>query len=352
MKTLIIAEAGVNHNGSIDLALRLVDVAVSARADVVKFQTFKAEKLVTKDAERAKYQSDNTGDSDTQFNMLKKLELTESMHSKIISYCQEKGILFLSTPFDEDAADYLEPLVPFWKIPSGEITNFPFLKHLARKNKPIILSSGMSTLEEVRDAINFIKSVWKSEGIEYFQPRLINQSLSLPMLTVLHCTTAYPTPFLESNLRAIQSLHEELGVPVGYSDHTLGIEASVGAVALGSLVIEKHFTLDKTMPGPDHKASLEPDELISLVTSIRNIEVALGQGVKHPTASELQNIKVIRKGMYYKRTMTSGEVVSESDISILRPATKLSPAKYETILNRKLNKSVSAGNEIQITDFE
>lgn len=268
-RVFIIAEAGVNHNGDIETAKRLVDVAAVAGADAVKFQTFKAENLVCKNARKADYQMETTDQEESQFEMLKKLELTPSMHERLLEYCNQKNIMFLSTPFDIESLHYLITLgCEMIKIPSGEITNYPFLKEVGKTGKKVILSTGMSTLEEVRDAVKVLKDNGSSD------------------VTVLHCNTEYPTPYNDVNLQAMYTLKKELGIPAGYSDHTQGIEVPIAAAALGASVIEKHFTLDKTMEGPDHKASLEPDELQAMVRAIRNIEGALGSGEKVPSESE------------------------------------------------------------------
>lgn len=277
-KVLVIAEAGVNHNGSLDLAKQLIDAAVDAGADIVKFQTFKAEKLVSKSAEKAEYQKMTTDEDESQFSMLKKLELDDRMHEELINYCNERGIQFLSTPFDIDSAHYLIDMgIDIIKIPSGEITNYPFLKQLGQLGKSVILSTGMSKLSEIEDAL----TVLKNEGVKD--------------ITVLHCNTEYPTPIEDVNLLAMNTIGSAFGVDIGYSDHTLGIEIPIAAVALGATVIEKHFTLDKSSEGPDHKASLEPHELKSMVTAIRHIEKAMGNGVKWPSKSEFKNRPIGRK---------------------------------------------------------
>lgn len=314
-KVFIIAEAGVNHNGDISLAKQLVDVAVSAGADAVKFQTFKAEKLVCKNAEKAAYQKETTNQAESQLEMLKKLELSEEMHDQLIDYCKKKGILFLSTPFDVDSVDYLIELgIEIIKIPSGEITNYPYLRKIAQTGKKVILSTGMSSLKEVREAVEVLKEYGNKD------------------IAVLHCNTEYPTPFTDVNLKAMLTMRDELGVKVGYSDHTMGIEIPIAAVAMGAQIIEKHFTLDKTMDGPDHKASLEPHELKAMINAIRNVENALGTGVKEPSESEQRNIGIVRKSIVAKYAIKKGEVFSEENLVTKRPGTGVSPMKWNEII--------------------
>lgn len=314
----IIAEAGVNHNGSIDLAFRLIDAAADAGADYVKFQTFKAENLVTPDAIKAEYQQKNiASDDDSQFRMLKELELSQSDFRILADYCKEKNIGFLSTPFDLESIEFLKTLdMDYWKIPSGEITNYPYLVSIARIGQPVIMSTGMSNLEEVRDAV----------GV------LCENGLSRDMITLLHCTTMYPTPFSDVNLRALETLATLETGAVGYSDHTRGIEVPVAAVALGAQVIEKHFTLDRSMPGPDHKASLEPAELASMVTAIRNVEAALGTSVKTPSPAEIPNIPVARRSIVAKRDIRPGEIFTAENLTTKRPGTGLSPMLWNKII--------------------
>lgn len=314
----IIAEAGVNHNGSIDLAFRLIDAAADAGADYVKFQTFKAENLVTPDAIKAEYQQKNiASDDDSQFRMLKELELSQSDFRILADYCKEKNIGFLSTPFDLESIEFLKTLdMDYWKIPSGEITNYPYLVTIARIGQPVIMSTGMSNLEEVRDAV----------GV------LCENGLSRDMITLLHCTTMYPTPFSDVNLRAMETLATLETGAVGYSDHTRGIEVPVAAVALGAQVIEKHFTLDRSMPGPDHKASLEPAELASMVTAIRNVEAALGTNVKTPSSAEIPNIPVARRSIVAKRDIRPGEIFTAENLTTKRPGTGLSPMLWNKII--------------------
>ena len=322
-KTLIIAEAGVNHNGDIDLAKKLIDAAADAGVDYVKFQTFKANKIVTKQAKRADYQNKNTKDLDTQYEMLKKLELNEDSHHLLIKYCNHKGIKFLSTGFDLDSLEFLHEIgIRLAKIPSGEITNYPYLKKVAQLYSEVILSTGMSDMDDINKALAILlKFGVKKENI-----------------TILHCNTEYPTPMSDVNLRAMLHIQTELDVKIGYSDHTLGIEVPIAAVALGARVIEKHFTLDRNLPGPDHRASLEPNELKSMVNSIRNIEKALsGSGIKEPSKSELKNKQIIRKSIIALKSITKGEVFNNSNIGTKRPGTGISPINWESVIGQVSN---------------
>ena len=322
-KTLIIAEAGVNHNGSIDTAKKMIDVAATAGADLVKFQTFKAEALVTQSADKAEYQKNLTDASESQFEMIKKLELDRVAHEELIQHCKQKNIQFLSTAFDHDSIDFLAEMnIPFYKIPSGEITNLPYLRHVASKGKPVFMSTGMSTLEEVRVAMDV----------------LLEAGVKKDDINILHCNTEYPTPVEDVNLRAMLTIEKKLGVKVGYSDHTLGIEVAVAAVALGASVIEKHFTLNRTLPGPDHAASLEPKELKAMVTAIRNIEQALGDGVKRPSPSEKKNIPLARKSIVAKKLINKGTTFSENNLTVKRPGTGISPMEWDKLLGRISNK--------------
>lgn len=319
---IIIAEAGVNHNGSLQMAKQLVDKAAEAGVDYVKFQTFKAEKLVTKSARQAEYQKRNIGSDadDSQFNMLKKLELSAEDHETLITYCQEKGIKFFSTAFDMDSIDYLHSLkLGLWKIPSGEITNYPYLKKIAQFGEPVILSTGMCELSDIEAAIK----------------ALTDNGLTREQITVLHCNTEYPTPYEDVNLRAMQEIKEKFGVEVGYSDHTKGIEVPIAAVALGVTVIEKHFTLDRTLPGPDHKASLEPEELKSMADSIRHIEAALGDGHKAVSESERKNIAIARKSIIAARNIKAGELLTDENLVVKRPGTGISPMRWEEVIGTK-----------------
>ena len=318
----IIAEAGVNHNGNIDIAKKLIDVAVDAGTDAVKFQTFKAEKLVTTTASKAKYQIENTGTSETQFEMLRRLELSMDVYKELFSYCNKKNIIFMSAPFDEGSADMLDNLgMNIFKIPSGEITNKPLIQHIAGKKKPIILSTGMSYLGEVEKAISWINEIW-------------DELDKKPELTLLHCVSNYPAEVEDSNLLAIKTMEGAFGLPVGYSDHTPGIEISIAAVALGAKVIEKHFTIDRNMEGPDHKASLEPDELKTMVKAIRNVEKAIGNGIKRPTRNEEDTRNIARRSLVASRHIKAGETVRLNDISIKRPGIGIAPELIEQIINK------------------
>ncbi|QPH98683.1 N-acetylneuraminate synthase [Campylobacter concisus] len=318
-RVFIIAEAGVNHNGDINLAKKLIDVAVKAGADAVKFQTFKAQNLVSKNAQKANYQKQTTNKNESQFDMIKKLELNENMHKELIAYCKEENITFLSTPFDSDSIKLLHELeIGTFKIPSGEITNLPYLRQIGGLNKKIILSTGMANLGEVEAAIEvLIKSGTKRENI-----------------SLLHANTQYPTPMEDVNLKAMITLKNAFGLEVGYSDHTLGIEVDIAAVAMGAKIIEKHFTLDKSMPGPDHKASLEPDELVAMIKAIRNIELALGDGLKHFSKSESENIKIARKSIVAKCDIKKGEIFSEQNICVKRPGDGINPMRWDEVIGQ------------------
>ncbi len=318
-RVFIIAEAGVNHNGDINLAKKLIDIAAKASADAVKFQTFKAQNLVSKNAQKASYQKETTDKNESQFDMIKKLELNENMHKELIAYCKQKNITFLSTPFDSDSIKLLHELgLSTFKIPSGEITNLPYLRQIGGLNKKIILSTGMANLGEVEAAIDvLVKSGTKRENI-----------------SLLHANTQYPTPMEDVNLKAMITLKNAFGLEVGYSDHTLGIEVDIAAVAMGAKIIEKHFTLDKSMPGPDHKASLEPDELAAMVRSIRNIELALGNGLKHFSKSESENIKIARKSIVAKCDIKKGEIFSEQNICVKRPGDGINPMRWDEMIGQ------------------
>ena len=337
-RVLIIAEAGVNHNGDFAIAKKLVEVAAQAGADYVKFQTFKADKVVTKTASKAEYQKNNTPDSsDTQYEMLKKLEMPEQWHYELKDYANKNGIKFLSTGFDEESIDFLEKLdMPLYKIPSGEITNKPYLVHIAKKGKPIILSTGMADLDEIKVALEVILA----EGI------------TKDMITVLHCNTEYPSPMADVNLLAMNTIQRQLNVKVGYSDHTLGIEVPIAAVALGAVVIEKHFTLDRNMPGPDHAASLEPDELKAMVRAIHNIELAIsGNGKKEPSASEIKNIVIARKSIHLKNDKKNGEMITANDLVMKRPGDGISPMKIDEVIGRKLNNDFKSDHKLTLDDI-
>ena len=317
MSVYIIAEAGVNHNGSFALACKLVDAAKEVGADCIKFQTFKSENLVSRSAKKAEYQKMTTGDSSQQ-DMLKKLELSFDEFIQLKDYCEKVGICFLSTPFDLDSIDFLNSIdMPFWKIPSGEVTNLPYLLALAKTGKPVVMSTGMCTLQEIRAAIDVLQANGTTE------------------IKLLHCNTEYPTPFEDVNLKAMQTMRDEFHLEVGYSDHTKGIEVPIAAVALGATIIEKHFTLDRNMEGPDHKASLEPQELAEMVCCIRNIEKALGSGDKMPSPSEKKNISVARKSIVAKSKIKAGDTLTEDNITVKRPGTGISPMKWFEVLGTK-----------------
>ena len=323
MSVLIIAEAGVNHNGDMQLARQLIDVAADAGADMVKFQTFNANRLATKQAPKANYQNKTTDQSESQHAMLKKLELTLDMHKELIAYCKERNIEFFSTGFDTQSLDLLVSLgIEQFKIPSGEITNLPYLRHIGVMGRPLILSTGMATLGEIEDAIDVLEKAGTDRS----------------NITVLHCNTEYPTPMEDVNLLAMCSIRDAFGVQVGYSDHTAGIEVPVAAVALGATVIEKHITLDKTMPGPDHKASLEPDEFEVMVSAIRNIEQALGDGTKRPSLSESKNKVVARKSIIAETAIRSGEVFTTDNLSIKRPGSGISPLRWDELMGKKASR--------------
>ena len=318
-KIIIIAEAGVNHNGSLDKAKEMIDVAEDAGADFVKFQTFKAETLVTRAADKAEYQKKLIDKKESQFDMIKKLELNRAAHKELIDYCEDKRIRFLSTGFDNSSIDLLDELnIPLYKIPSGEITNLPYLRHIGSKGRQIVMSTGMATLKEVHTAL----SVLIEAGVEKDQ------------IAVLHCNTEYPTPMKDVNLKAMITIRDNLGVRVGYSDHTMGIEIPIAAVALGATIIEKHFTLDRSQQGPDHVASLEPHELQAMVKAIRNIENALGDGIKQPSQSEIKNIHIARKSIVASKTIKKGEKFTLQNIAVKRPGTGLSPMKWDDLLGK------------------
>lgn len=314
----IIAEAGVNHNGNLMMALELVDAAVAAKADAVKFQTFKAEAVISTSAPKADYQLRTTGAVDSQLEMAKRLELSYDQFGEIKAYCNRRGILFLSTPFDHDSADFLDELgVSAFKIPSGEITNFPFLEHIARMGKPLILSTGMSYLDEVGEALCVVRAAGNREVV------------------LLHCVSNYPAESADTNLRAMQTMANAFGVPVGYSDHTLGVEVALAAVALGACVVEKHFTLDCSLPGPDHGASMEPDDLSALVKGIRIVEGALGHGRKEPAPSEANTADVARRSLVAACDIAEGTILMEQHIAIKRPGTGLAPSLRKGLVGRK-----------------
>ena len=317
MATLIIAEAGVNHNGDMQLARQLIDAAAEAGADVVKFQTFQADQLATTKAAKASYQQQTTGKSENQQAMLKRLELTSDQHKQLITHCQNSGIEFLSTAFDDPSIDLLNTLnLNRFKIPSGEITNLPYLRRIGELGKPLILSTGMANLGEIEAALAVLETA----------------SMNRSQITVLHCTTEYPAPMAEVNLRAMQTIGQAFGMAVGYSDHTAGIEVPIAAVALGATLIEKHLTLDQNLPGPDHKASLEPKEFAAMVRAIRNIEQALGDGIKRPTASEAANLPIVRKSLVASRAISIGELFLATNITTKRPGTGISPMRWDELI--------------------
>ncbi|MBK7666228.1 MAG: N-acetylneuraminate synthase [Sphingobacteriaceae bacterium] len=336
---IIIAEAGVNHNGDLNLAKKLIDAAADAGVDYVKFQTFKAEKLVSKKAKKAEYQIKNSThkDSDSQLEMLKKLELSKADHFVLIEYCKRKNVKFLSTAFDEESLDFLIELgIELFKVPSGEITNLPFLKKIASQGKKVVVSTGMSSMEEVVEAVSAIQKAGTQKD----------------NITILHCNTQYPTPFEDVNLKAMLTIKKELGIEIGYSDHTNGIEVPIAAVALGARIIEKHFTLDKSLPGPDHKASLNPIELKEMVVSIRNIEKALGSSSKQPSPSEIANKEIARKSIHIHSALKKGHIITEKDLSALRPGTGISPMQIEKVIGRKLIKDVDEEHLLSWEDLE
>jgi N,N'-diacetyllegionaminate synthase len=324
-RTLIIAEAGVNHNGSIGLAKKLIDAASNAGVDYVKFQTFNSKKLASKKAKKASYQINNTKiKSESQLEMLERLELSKDDHLELIKYCDSKKIKFLSTSFDLESIDFLDNLnIDLFKIPSGEITNLPYLRKIGSLNKPIIISTGMADIHEIQDALSII----------------LNSGAKINDITILHCNTEYPTPMCDVNLKAMNTIKDIFNVSVGYSDHTLGIEIPIAAVSLGASVIEKHFTLDKSMEGPDHKASLEPDELKEMVKAIRNIEKAMGHGRKEPSNSELKNKEIARKSIVAKREIFFGDIFTDENITIKRPGNGISPMKWDIIKGTKANRN-------------
>jgi len=338
-KTIIIAEAGVNHNGDLERAKELIKVAVNAGADFVKFQTFKADKIVSKEAKKASYQSKNINDGDgSQYNMLKKLEIPDAWYPELLALCKKENIKFLSTGFDNESIDFLNDLpIELFKIPSGELTNKPYLQHIATKKKPVVLSTGMADIKEINDAVEV----------------LIDAGLNKSNFAVLHCNTEYPTPMEDVNLKAMLHIQNTLGVDVGYSDHTLGIEVPIAAVALGAKVIEKHFTLDRNLPGPDHKASLEPNELVAMVKAIRNIEMAIsGNGIKAPSKSELPNKIIARKSIQTLNALEKGHILKEADLIMRRPGDGISPMDIDQIVGRKLKSDLAADVKLSLEHLE
>lgn len=320
-ETLIIAEAGINHNGDLQKAKDLIDVAVEAGADYVKFQTFKSELNISANAAKAVYQKALTDKNESQLEMAKKLELTYAQFEELNNYCKNKGIKFLSTAFDLPSIDFINDLVDFFKVPSGEITNYPYLKKISQLKKPVVLSTGMATLQEIKQALDVLTSF----------------TLEKNYITVLHCNTEYPTPMKDVNLKAMTTIRDQLDIKIGYSDHTIGIEVPVAAVALGACVIEKHFTLDRNLPGPDHKSSLEPKELKEMVKAIRNVEMALsGSGKKVPSTSEEKNIPIARKSIHLVEELKAGEILEDKHLIALRPGNGISPMRWNEIIGKRL----------------
>lgn len=337
MKTIIIAEAGVNHNGSFELAKKLIDMAKESGVDYIKFQTFITDLTISKAAKKAGYQAINTNDDEeSQYDMVKKLELSFEDFIELKNYCDEIGLGFLSTGFDLPSVDFLNSLnIDFFKIPSGEVTNYPLLKAIAETKKPIIISTGMATLGEIETAL----------GI------LMKYGASRENITVLHCNTEYPTPKEDVNLKAMNSISQAFGVKIGYSDHTLGIEVPIAAVALGATIIEKHFTLDKGMAGPDHKASLDPQELVAMVNAIRNIEKALGDGIKKPSPSESKNIDIARKSVHLAKNLSKGHIITDDDLIMKRPGNGISSAFIENIIGKKLKSDLVEDHKLVWEDL-
>lgn len=331
--TTIIAEAGINHNGSIKKAKSLIDVASEAGADFVKFQTFKAKDLLIRKAEKAPYQKILTDKEETQYEMLRKLELDEPTHKELMIYCKKKGIGFLSSAFSHESIDFLDDLgIEMYKIPSGEITNLPYLRHISLKKKPLIISTGMADLEEISNAIEI----------------LTNSGTKKEQITILQCNSEYPTPVEDVNLKAMLTIRDEFEVDVGYSDHTLGIEIPIAAAALGAKIIEKHFTLDRSLSGPDHLSSLEPEELVAMVAAIRKIGKAMGTGVKSPSNSEKKNIRIVRKSIVTKRSVKKGELFSAENITVKRPGTGISPMEWDKIIGKKSKFNFKSGDFVRI----
>ncbi len=336
--TIIIAEAGVNHNGSIEIAKKLIDAGAAAGVDYVKFQTFKSEKVISKNAKKADYQIANTADNvESQLEMVKKYELDKDTHLELIDYCNLKGVKFLSSPFDLESIDLLVELgVELFKIPSGEITNLPYLRKVASLKKDIILSTGMCNLADIETAISI----------------LVANGARRESITILHCNTEYPTPMVDVNLSAMNTIRNAFNVNVGYSDHTLGIEIPIAATALGATVIEKHFTLDRNMEGPDHIASLEPNSLTDMVKAIRNIDIALGNGIKLPSASETKNIAIARKSIVAAQDLKVGDVITEENITVKRPGSGISPLKWDELIGKKIKKNLEADELLEMGHIE
>ena len=332
MSILIIAEAGVNHNGSLAMAKQLADVAKAAGADIVKFHTAKPELVISRFAEKAEYQKAETGEAESQLEMCKRIHLTFDEHAQLKEYCDSIGIAYLSTPFDLDSIDFLQQLgTPMWKVPSGEITNLPYLEKIAATKKPVILSTGMSMISEIEDALTILEDGGAGP------------------ITLVHCNTEYPTPIEDANLLAMQDLREQFGLPVGYSDHTAGIEADIAAAALGAVVIEKHFTLDKALPGPDHKASLSPEELTAMVAAVRKTELALGDGRKHVTESEAKNKPIARKSILAKRDIKKGETFTPENLTVKRPGDGISPMRWYDVLGKTAKRDFAEDEKIELS---
>lgn len=330
----VIAEAGVNHNGDVGLAHKLIDVAAEAKVDAIKFQTFDPEKLAAPQAPKAEYQVENTGEEGNQLDMLRKLVLPKSDYSDLMQHAAEKELMFLSTPFDEESADFLEEInIPAFKISSGDLTNHPFLAHVAKKGRPLLLSTGMGSLEEVEAAVKVVERAGN------------------PPLVLFHCVTNYPTDPVDCNLRAMETLRSRFRVPVGWSDHTVGTDISLAAVALGAETLEKHFTLDRTLPGPDHVASLEPSELAAMVRAIRRVESALGDGKKEPKACEIAIAPVARKSLHWKNDLQEGATVEAKNVAALRPGTGISPDKLAAYVGRRVAREVRQGQMVSEQDF-
>ena len=331
MSILIIAEAGVNHNGSLAMAKQLAGVAKAAGADIVKFQTAKPELVISRFDEKAEYQKAEPGEAESQLEMCKRIHLTFDEHAQLKEYCDSIGIAYLSTPFDLDSIDFLQQLgTPMWKVPSGEITNLPYLEKIAATKKPVILSTGMSMISEIEDALTILEDGGAGP------------------ITLLHCNTEYPTPIEDANLLAMQDLREQFGLPVGYSDHTAGIEADIAAAALGAVVIEKHFTLDKALPGPDHKASLSPEELTAMVAAVRKTELALGDGRKHVTESEAKNKPIARKSILAKRDIKKGETFTPENLTVKRPGDGISPMRWYDVLGKTAKRDFAEDEKIEL----
>jgi N,N'-diacetyllegionaminate synthase len=345
-RVLFIAEAGVNHNGSIDLAKKLIDGAASAGVDYVKFQYFKASKLVRDNTPKAAYQAENDSRESNQDEMLRRLELTLDDHRELSSYCKTKGVDYLCTPFDNDSARELKDLVPFYKVSSGDLNNFPLLKVMVSMDKPIVLSTGMATLEEIEVTVEFLKSEFFKKSLDINDTVKVGSS-NMSRLSVLHCTTSYPTKFEDVNLLAMKTIEERFKITVGYSDHTLGLETPLAAVALGASIIEKHFTLDQQMEGPDHSASLPINLLPKLVSGIHSISLALGDGKKELRPIETENAKVAKKGLYYAKNFQAGHILKEGDLKILRPMASIGPESYFDILGKELLNGVEEMAEVK-----